>query len=80
MMTTRYLLPSAADYLRMINDNAVDNLLAAQPAYVRLPSLYQRAYAVVHQTGAVRVQEGFAAPEPEEQTPKLPITIDPRSF
>lgn len=61
-MTTRYLLPSAIDYVRIIHANVTNNLLAAQPSYAALPSLYQRAYAVVHGTGAVKLQEGFAAP------------------
>jgi len=62
MTTSKYLLPSAVDYLRVIHANAVDNLLAAQPSYAEIPSLYQRAYQVVHQTGAVRMQTGFRAP------------------
>lgn len=61
-MSSSYLLPSAVDAIRLINANAVDNLLAAQPSYAALPSLYQRAYMLVHQTGAVRVDAGFAAP------------------
>lgn len=75
-----YLLPSAVDYVRAINSNAVDNLLAAQPSYAQLSSLYQRAYAVVHQTGAVRLKSGFAAPLQMEKQPKVSITIDPRAF
>jgi len=69
-MAIRYLLPSAVDYLRVINDNTVDNLLAAQPSYAALPSLYQRAYAVVHQTGAVKLVDGFGAPEARVRTPR----------
>ena len=68
-MATKFLLPSAVDYLRVINDNTVDNLLAAQPSYAALPSLYQRAYAVVHQTGAVKLVDGFSAPEARPQEP-----------
>lgn len=75
-----YLLPSAVDYIRTINANAVDNLLAAQPSYAKLPSLYQRAYTVVHETGAVRLQSGFAAPLGLGPQPKITVTIDPRAF
>lgn len=75
-----YLLPSAVDYMRVINSNAIDNLLAAQPSYAQLPSLYQRAYAVVHETGAVRLQSGFAAPLGVAPQPKVTLTIDPRTF
>ncbi len=75
-----YLLPSAVDYIRTINTNAIDNLLAVQPSYAQLPSLYQRAYAVVHETGAVRMRSGFAAPLQLEPAPKVTVTIDPRAF
>ena len=79
-MATFYLLPSAVDYVRVVNDNTIDNLLAAQPSYTSLPTLYQRAYTVVHQTGAVRVQKGFAAPNTPVPTPKVFVTVDPRVF
>lgn len=75
-----YLLPSAVDYIRVINSNAVDNLLAQQPSYAQLPSLYQRAYAVVHETGAVRMQSGFAAPTQQETQPRVSVVVDPRAF
>lgn len=75
-----FLLPSAVDYVRVINANAIDNLLAAQPSYAQLPSLYQRAYAVVHETGAVKLQTGFAAPPTKAPEPKVSVTVDPRAF
>lgn len=78
-MAVRYLLPSAVDYLRTINDNAIDNLLAAQPSYAALPSLYQRAYAVVHETGALRVRERFAAPQVRPPEPRISTTLVPRT-
>lgn len=77
-MPTRYLLPSPVDIIRAINANAVDNLLAAQPSYSALPSLYQRAYMLVHQTGAVRLDEGFAAPLAKTPDPVVNTLVDPR--
>lgn len=79
-MASAYLLPSAVDYVRKINDNVIDNLLVGQAGYARLPSLYQRAYTLVHQTGAVRLQDGFAAPSVSTPQPDIYVTIDPRAF
>ena len=62
MSNTSLLLPSAVDTVRLINSNAIDNLLVGQPSYANIPSLYQRAYMLVHLTGVVPVQSGFAAP------------------
>lgn len=72
------LFPSAVDYIRVMNTNAVDNLLAAQPSYVKLPSLYQRAYVLVHETGCVRGEARFAAPREKAAEPKVAIVSDPR--
>lgn len=78
-MSTKILFPSAVDYVRTLNSNGVVNLLAAQPGYAKLPSLYQRAYMLVHQTGEVRIDDRFAAPTELGTTPKVNITVDPRS-
>lgn len=79
-MVTFYLLPSAVDYVRTINDNAIDNLLAGQSSFAQLPTLYQRAYCLVHGTGAVRVRAGFNAPEAVTPEPRVTVTVDPRTF
>lgn len=63
MADKQVLFPSAVDYVRVLNDNAVDNLLAAQPSYARLPSLYRRAYLLVHETGTIAADVNFVAPE-----------------
>lgn len=70
-MSAAILFPSAIDTVRVINDNAVDNLLAAQPSYARMPSLYQRAYWLVHETGPLRVDVGLEAPAVSADTPRL---------
>jgi hypothetical protein len=72
------LFPSAVDYIRIMNTNTVDNLLAGKPSYAKLPSLYQRAYMLVHETGTVRGEARFAAPREAAATPKIAITVDPR--
>jgi len=72
------LFPSAVDYIRALNTNAVDNLLANKASYASLPSLYQRAYILVHETGTVRGDERFKAPRDVTPMPKIAITVDPR--
>ena len=57
------IFPSSIDYIRLINNNIVDNALARRASYVLLPSLYQRAYAIVYETGEIRVQENILAPD-----------------
>ena len=76
-MPAQFLLPSAVDYIRVINDNTVDNLLAGQPSYTRLPSLYQQAYMLVHETGAIRLSPVFAAPTVTSDEPNITPTVDP---
>ena len=62
-----YLFPNALDYVRVVHDNAVDNLLAGQPSSIDLGSLYRRAYAVTNETGYVQLRDRFAvAPAPAE--------------
>lgn len=78
-MADSVLFPSAVDYVRILNTNAVDNLLARQKSYTQLPSLYQRAYMLVHETGEVPMVSRFKAPVEETRTYKVPITIDPRA-
>jgi len=58
------LFPNAIDTIRLLNDNAVDNLLVGQPSSAQLPSLYQRAYLLVHETGVLAYDDGFKAPTP----------------
>lgn len=70
-MSAAILFPSSIDTVRVIVNNTVDNLLAAQPSYARLPSLYQRAYWLAHETGPLRMEVGLEAPEVSADTPRL---------
>lgn len=62
-MTTKILFPSAVDYIRTINHNLVDNALGGRSAFVILPNLYDRAYALVNETSEVLVLEDYEAPD-----------------
>jgi len=79
-MTTKVLFPNVVDYLRAINHNLVDNALGARSSFVLMPSLYQRAYALTHETGEVKLVEDFLAPDEDitkarEQQVKLITTL-----
>jgi len=78
-MANQVLFPSAVDVIRVINTNGVDNLLAARTSYAKLPSLYQRAYMLVHETGELATIPRFAAPDAVTTQKRLPISFDPRS-
>lgn len=62
-MTTKVIFPSAVDYIRIINHNLVDNALGGRSSFVIMPSLYQRAYLLTHETGEVHVIDDFEAPD-----------------
>lgn len=62
-MADRILYANAIDYVRTINDNIVDNALGRRSSFVLLPSLYQRAYIVVHETGVLPIRENIVAPD-----------------
>lgn len=62
-MADRRLFPNAIDYVRVINDNIVDNALGRRDAFLLLPSLYQRAYILAHETGEMRVADDYVAPD-----------------
>ena len=66
-MSTKILFPDAVDMVRLLNDNTVDNLLAKQPSYANVPSLYQRAYLLVHGTGVLPLDDDFKAPQKVER-------------
>jgi hypothetical protein len=78
-MPTEILYPSAVDYMRTIVDNTVDNLLAAKPGYVAVPSAYRRAYIVVHETGVVELDTDFEVASAEAAPDIVSITKDPRT-
>lgn len=61
-MAEKVLFPSAIDYIREINNNIIDNALGGRSAFVKLPSLYNKAYIVAHETGAVRLRNDLKAP------------------
>jgi len=62
-MSDRILYPNAIDYFRIVHHNMVSNAFARKSSYVLLPSIYNRAYIVVHQTGELPVTEDFVAPD-----------------
>jgi hypothetical protein len=62
-MADKLLFPNAIDYIRTINNNLVDNALGRRSGFLLLPSLYQRAYAVVHETGELPLTENLVAPD-----------------
>lgn len=62
-MTLKILFPNAVDYIRAINHNIVDNALGGRSSFLLMPSLYQRAYLLTHETGEVTLTEDFVAPE-----------------
>lgn len=59
----KVLYPSAIEYIQLINGNIIDNALGGRSSFLLLPSLYQRAYILVHQTGEVPVRTNFLAPD-----------------
>lgn len=59
----KILYPSAIEYVQVINANIVDNALGGRSSHVLLPSLYQRAYMLVHQTGEVPLRTRIRAPD-----------------
>lgn len=67
-MADKILYANAVDYVRVINDNIVDNALGRRSSFVLMPSLYQRAYALVHETGEVPLTENFVAPHESTST------------
>jgi hypothetical protein len=62
-MADRLLFPNAIDFVRVINDNIVDNALGRRSSFLLLPSLYQRAYMVTHETGELPFTLNFLAPD-----------------
>jgi len=62
-MADSILYPSAIDMVRVINDNLIDNALGKRNSFVLMPSLYQRAYMLCHETGALPVITDILAPD-----------------
>ncbi len=61
-MADRILYPNAVDYFRTVHHNLISNALARRTSFVLLPTLYNRAYIVAHETGELPVTENFVAP------------------
>lgn len=59
----KILFPTAIEYIQEINANAVDNALGGRSSFLLMPSLYQRAYMLVHQTGEIPIRTRFLAPD-----------------
>lgn len=77
-MSRAILLPSAVDALRAVNDNAIDNFLAAKPGYLDFMPAYDRAYMLVHRTGVVVVDTDIAIGTDEVTPEQVSIIKDPR--
>ena len=67
-MADRVLFPNAIDFIRVINDNIVDNALGRRRSFLLLPSLYQRAYIITHETGELPLTLDFIAPDESTTT------------
>ena len=67
-MANRILFANAIDFVRVINDNIVDNALGRRSAFLLLPSLYQRAHILVHETGELPFTLNFIAPDESTTT------------
>ena len=62
-MADRVLFPNAIDFIRVINDNVVDNALGRRNSFLLLPSLYQRAFILTRETGELPYTLNFIAPD-----------------
>lgn len=67
-MASRTLFANAIDYVRVINDNIVDNALGRRSSFLLMPSIYQRAYMLVYETGEVPMTSNFVAPDESTTT------------
>lgn len=74
-MADKVVFPNAIDYVREVNENIVNNMLGGRDAFVLLPSLYERAYALVYETGEVPTIKNIVAPdEATKAQPGVKIT------
>lgn len=62
-MASKIQFPSAIHTIQMINTNIVENMLAGRVSFVNVPSLYERAYAIVYETGEIPISENIIAPD-----------------
>lgn len=67
-MADKVMFPNAIDYVREVNENVVNNLLGGRTAFVLLPTLYERAYALVYETGEVPMIKNIVAPDERTKT------------
>jgi hypothetical protein len=67
-MADKIQFPSAIHSIQMINTNIVNNLLAGRVSFINVPSLYERAYTIVYETGEIPVSENIAAPDETTST------------
>lgn len=67
-MADQVVFPNAIDYVRLVNDNIVDNMLGKRTAFVLLPSLYRRAFILTRETGELPYTLNFIAPDESTTT------------
>jgi len=72
-MADRVLFPNAIDFVRIINDNIVDNALGRRSSFLLLPSLYQRAFILTRETGELPFTGDFIAPDESTTTSRRSI-------
>jgi len=62
-MAQNVIYASAIDYVRIVNDNIVDNALGKRSSFVLIPSLYHRAYALCYETSELPLTTDVLAPD-----------------
>ena len=53
-----FIMPTAINMLNLVNENIVENLRRRQDTALELPSLYQLAFMVHHNTGELLITRG----------------------
>jgi len=61
-MSFKIMFPNAIDMVCHINDNIISNALIRRSSFTQLPSIYDRAYALVHETGYYQLVDNYKAP------------------
>lgn len=64
-MPQKILFPNAIDHIRYINHNIVNNASRGRTSYVLMPSTYDYAFMLTHETGELPVIDGVVAPDEE---------------
>jgi hypothetical protein len=49
------IIPTATNFVLMVNENIVDNLLLRKASDIVVPSMYKRAFLVVNETDEIAI-------------------------